>query len=302
MITIERILSPVDFVPESHTALRYATALAAAHQAKLKLLHVVAPLISNAYPSLVDVVDAGSIKEKFERQLEDVTAKVRAERIEVESEVTLGHVAHEIEKSIRNYEPELVVLGTHGRRGLERWFMGSTTERLLRRSPVPLLTVPDATERWGAGSRLKRILVTTDFSEGTADALDYAFAVARENDAHVTFLHVVNLPAAFSFADGALSLTKIEDELSKLISSKNRRWDHFETKVDRGIPYEVILNTLETGQIDLLVMNIHGKGMLERALLGSTAERVVRAAQCPVMMIPPMPKSARKLPSRDHAA
>jgi nucleotide-binding universal stress UspA family protein len=303
MITIERILCPVDFLPESDTAIHYATALAAAHRAKLKLLHVVAPIVSNTYTSLVDVVDTGSIQEKFERQLEDVTRGVRAEGIEVESEVTFGHIAPEIEREIRTYAPELVVLGTHGRRGLERWFMGSTTERLLRRSPVPLLIIPEAKEEHGnTAARFKRILVTTDFSEGTTDALDYAFALARENDVHVTLLHVVHLPTASSFENGALSFTEIEDELSEMVSSRIRRGGRVETKVDKGVPHQVILNTIENQGIDLLVMNIHGKGLLERALLGSTAERVVKAASCPVMMIPPMSKSARKTPVRNQAA
>ena len=302
MITIKKILCPVDFHPASQNALKYATALAGSHNAKLKLLHVVEPLISSAYPYLLDVGStSGSLKKDFEQRLEKVMAKVKSQGVDVVSEVTLGNVALQIERVIGNYKPDLVTMGTHGRRGLERWFMGSTTERLLRHSPVPLLTIADATKRRGDGLRFKRILVTTDFSDGTVDALDHAFAVAQENDAHVTLLHVVHLPTAFSFEDGAL-FTEVEDELSKLIPSKVRRWCRVDIRVEEGTPYQVILNTLEKEKIDLLVMNIHGKGMLERALLGSTAERVVRAARCPVMMIPPLAKSVEKAPVRKQAA
>jgi len=244
------------------------------------------------------------MKEEFERRLEKITAKVKAEGIAVENEVTLGHVAPEIERVIREYKPDLVTMGTHGRRGLERWFMGSTTERLLRHSPVPLLTIADATKLRGDGSRFKRILVTTDFSDGTADALDYAFAVGRENDAQITLLHVVQLPSAFLVEDGAFLAQKAEkeDALSKLVPAKVRRAHRVDTRVAKGTPHQVILNILKREKIDLLVMNIHGKGILERALFGSTAERVVRAARCPVMMIPPMAKTASKAPARKQAA
>jgi nucleotide-binding universal stress UspA family protein len=305
MINIKKILCPIDFLPASQGALKYATALASSHNAKLKLLHVVEPLISSAHPYLMDVVStSGSLKKNFEQQLEKVRAKVKAEGVDVESEVTLGNVALEIQRVIRNYKPDLVTMGTHGRRGLERWFMGSTTERLLRRSPVPLLTIADAARRPADGSRFKRILVTTDFSDGTADALDYAFAVAPENDAQITLLHVVQLPSAFLVEAGAFLAQKAEkeEELSKLVPAKIRRAHRVDTRVVKGTPYRVILNTLKREKIDLLVMNIHGKGMWERALLGSTAERVVRAARCPVMMIPPMAKAARKVPVRKQAA
>ena len=106
MLTIKNILCPVDFLLASHTALKYATALAAAHYPKLKLLHVLAPIISNAYPSLMDIVSTdGSMKEKFGRQLEN-TAKVRAAGIAFESEVTLGDVALEIERVSKTQEPK----------------------------------------------------------------------------------------------------------------------------------------------------------------------------------------------------
>jgi nucleotide-binding universal stress UspA family protein len=86
------------------------------------------------------------------------------------------------------------------------------------------------------------------------------------------------------------------------VPAKIRRTHRVELRVAKGTPYQVILNTLKREKIDLLVMNIHGKGMLERALFGSTAERVVRAARCPVMMIPPMAKSVKKAPARKQAA
>ena len=76
-------------------------------------------------------------------------------------------------------------------------------------------------------------------------------------------------------------------ELENLVAADARERCSVETKVETGEPYREILNVLKQTRADLLVMNIHGKGRLERALLGSTAERVIRGAPCPVMAIPP---------------
>jgi nucleotide-binding universal stress UspA family protein len=188
----------------------------------------------------------------------------------------------------------MVIMGTHGRSGLERWFMGSTTEKLLRRSPVPVLTIRGTGEK-RVVPLFRHILVTTDFSSGTSDALAYAFSLARENKSKVTLLHVVHLVAADvsgSYREGVTELYR--KDLDALVPPEARKWCDVGIKVESGIPYRVILRTLESENADLLVMNIHGKGMLDRALLGSTADRVVRGASCPVLMIPPKRKQKRR--------
>jgi nucleotide-binding universal stress UspA family protein len=139
--------------------------------------------------------------------------------------------------------------------------------------------------------RFKRILVTTDFSEGTPDALNYAFSIAQESQARVTLLHVVH-DTTIHYRPGRTR--DLERKLSKLVPDEVKEWCVVETKLDTGTPYQRILETANRKRIDLLVMNIHGKGMLSRALLGTNAERVVRAAACPVLLIPPMPKQAKK--------
>src|SRR5204862_3953680 len=85
-----------------------------------------------------------------------------------------------------------------------------------------------------------------------------------------------------------------EKQFQHLVPPEARNWCEVNTRVETGTPYRIILGMLEDKKVDLLVMNIHGKGMLDRALLGSTAERVVRAASCPVMLIPPMKRKIKR--------
>ncbi len=296
MISINKILCPVDFFPASDAAVHYATSLAANYEATVHLLHVVTPFIPTGYelaPDMTDVLE--TMKETSARQLSAVAARVTDAGVAMQSEILVGDAYDEIKRAIEAIKPDLVVMGTHGRRGVERWFMGSTTEKLLRHSPVPLLTIATPGEKPVTAPRFHRILVTTDFSEGTPDALAYAFSVAQENEAEIMLLHVVHDVAADLSGKYREPLIKgIQKQLEDSIPPEARTWCEVSTRVETGLPYRVILRIIEDQKIDLLVMNIHGKGVLDRALLGSNAERVVRAASCPVMLIPPLKRKLRR--------
>jgi nucleotide-binding universal stress UspA family protein len=290
MITINRILCPADFFPASDAAVNYAAGLAANYGATIHLLHVITPVLPGPYEYAIDTVEIMKSLEKTATvEMNKLADRAREAGVRSITTVCAGDVYDEIKRTIEREKPELVVMGTHGRRGVERWFMGSTTEKLMRHSPVPLITISGTGEKLSAGPRFRRIMVTTDFSDGTADALAYAFSVAQENDSQITLFHVIHDVAADvsgRYRDSLIS--GVDKQLQDLIPAEARNWCDVGTRVETGVPYRRILQILEDEKTDLLVMNIHGKGMLDRALLGSTAERVVRAASCPVMLIPPM--------------
>ena len=287
MITINKILCPVDFFPASDAAVSYAVGLGANYDATIHLLHVITPILPNEYA--IDTVEImKSMEKSTAEEMKKLVARVKEAGVSIYTEIRTGDVYDQIKQAIEVVQPELVVMGTHGRRGVERWFMGSTTEKLMRHSPVPLLTISASGEKV-AVPRFRRILVTTDFSDGTPDALAYAFSAAQENESEITLLHVVHDVTADVTGKYRDSLIAgIRKQLDDVVPAEAKNWCEIATRVETGVPYRIILKILEDEKIDLLVMNIHGKGMLDRALLGSTAERVVRAASCPVMLIPPM--------------
>ena len=296
MITVNKILCPVDFFPASDAAMSYATRLALNYGAKLHLLHVVAPLLRDAYEfqmGTVDVLQAAEETAILEMKKRELT--VHNEGVSVEIEVRLGDVYDEITRAIKVVRPELIVMGTHGRHGVERWFMGSTTEKLLRHSPVPLVTISNAAEKPVSSAQFRRILVTTDFSEGSADALAYAFSVAEENESRITLLHVLpDFSRDFTGMYREDLVHGVQNKLNDFVPAEARTWCDVMTRVEVGVPYQIILDMIHEEEIDLLVMNIHGKGMIDRVLIGSNAEPVVRAATCPVMLIPPLTKRFKK--------
>jgi nucleotide-binding universal stress UspA family protein len=296
MISITKILCPVDFFPASDAAVNHAVSLAANYDARIHLLHVITPLLPTAYEYAIDTTEVmGSLEKSATEELNKLAARAKEAGVHADIEIRIGDVYQEIKQAIEDERPELLVMGTHGRRGVERWFMGSTTEKMLRHSPVPMLTISATGEKVSTAPRFRRILVTTDFSDGTSDALAYAFSVAQENDARITLLHVIHDVSADVSGKYRDSLIQgVEKQLADLVPPEARNWCDVVTSVETGVPYRIILRTLEDERVDLLVMNIHGKGMLDRALLGSTAERVVRAASCPVMLIPPMKRKLKR--------
>jgi nucleotide-binding universal stress UspA family protein len=295
MIRFQKILCPVDFFPGSLRAFDYALKLAKNYDATIVAMHVVAvPAVPPTYDGAANIPDlSAELERESHRLLDTLTDLADRAHVAIEKEVRFGDIDLEVRDVAKERKADLVVMGTHGRRGFERWFLGSVTERLIRHCPVPLLIVGGAHIPDAAPPEIHRILVTTDFSDGTPEALNYAFSIAQESQSKIDLLHVVDDHA---FTDMASDLREgvIEDlrvKLEALVPEEARDWCNACTSVKIGTPYQVILKTAKKDKADLLVMNIHGKGMIDRALIGSTAERVLRAAECPVLLIPPTPKT-----------
>jgi nucleotide-binding universal stress UspA family protein len=301
MIRIRKILCPIDFFPASRGAADYAVALAKNYGAQLIFLHVVEPVAVTGYEVPFNLADfTESLVDASTEELAKLAKRAEAKGVRVECVTRTGSVDLEIADVIKNRKADLVVMGTHGRRGFERWFIGSVTERLLRRTKVPLLTMGN-TKGEMAPSAIREILVVTDFSAGTSDAFAYAFSIAKECHSKVTVLHVlddISADIAGRYREGLIE--SIRERLAKLVPAGIRNGVKVTVRVETGLPGKRILSILNSGKYDLLVMNIHGKGMLDRVIIGSTAERVVRGAPIPVLFIPPaaeakpMKKQVRK--------
>ena len=291
MFRFRRILCPVDFFPASVRAFRCAVGLAAKYKAAIHVLHTVPPVITAAYGAMISAEEITSDLQKDAKQrLEKLRAEAEAAGVSIMIETRVGDVDLQTRRAIRSGRPDLVVMGTHGRRGIERWIIGSVTERMIRHCPVPLLVVGPHGSGPVPSFGFRRILVVTDFSEGTPAALSYAFSIAREHAARVSLLHVVSDATADVTGNYREALLQgVEAKLQALVprAGVNRR--NVDVLAVTGSPSKIIPRILKRGKHDLLVMNIHGKRLIERALIGSTAERVVRtvATRCPILLIPP---------------
>jgi len=303
MLRIQNILCPVDFFPASESAANYAIALAKKLSARLILLHVVEPVATWAYDIPYDTTDLiDTMTAQSTEELKKFAKRALVANVPVEVLVREGEVDLEIQTLVRKRNIDFVVMGTHGRRGLEKFFMGSTTERLLRKLNVPLLTIGNLKSK-SNGPEVRHILVPTDFSAGTPDAMAYAIAFARQFRAKVTLLHVLNdVDADVSGRYQEQLMRSIQRDLEELLPQDLRSSSDITVRVETGRPIQRILPIINKEKVDLIVMNVHGKTLLDRMTIGSTAEKVVRGAGVPILVVPPAvtSKSGRR-PSRKAA-
>jgi nucleotide-binding universal stress UspA family protein len=143
--------------------------------------------------------------------------------------------------------------------------------------------------------KLKKVLVPTDFSESARHALTYGISFAKEYAAELVLLHVVeNLTVGYASDLFPVPMAEVfqeisgyaKAELAKLGEEARQRGVTVQEQVVQGKPSAEIIRFAAENQVDIVVLGTHGKGMLDQALFGSTTERVVRRAPCPVLTVP----------------
>jgi nucleotide-binding universal stress UspA family protein len=142
--------------------------------------------------------------------------------------------------------------------------------------------------------KLKKVLVPTDFSESARHAVTYGISFAREYSAELILLHVVeNLTVGYASDLFPVPMAEVfqeisgyaKAELAKLGSEARAKGVDVEEQVVQGKPSAEIMRFAADNDVDMIVLGTHGKGMLDQALFGSTTERVVRRAPCPVLTV-----------------
>jgi nucleotide-binding universal stress UspA family protein len=298
VIQIRRILCPVDFSEFSRRALDHAAALARWYGAELTIIHVspLMPTIFGFEPAPSAAVLAPFDREAVGRELLAFVGEMAQERPTPELRVLAGPTVRTILSLAAEAGTDLIVLGTHGRAGFERFMLGSVTEKVVRRAPCPVLTVPRRAEGMPERALFGRILCGVDFSDASRRAVDYALSLAQEAKAHVTLLHVVEWLPEESFSKypqfdvdhyRRTLMTDARAKLEQLVPEDARNWCEPDTRLVSGKPYQEILRIAADQRSDLIVLGVHGCGPVDRMLFGSTTQAVVRQASCPVLTIRP---------------
>jgi nucleotide-binding universal stress UspA family protein len=297
VITLEAILCPVDISEISRGALGYAIALAAEYAARLRVLEVVSH--PSLPPALAPPAVAGLSLEMRKTLLEEIEQLVQpAVAAGVPTDVRLeeGYVVAKILEEAGSFAADLIVMGTHGRTGFDRMVLGSVTEKVLRKAECPVLTVPPISPHaTDVALRFHAVLCAVDFSEPSAKAVDYAVSLAGHAAARLALITVLDWPVIETEPTGARRSTldgfrrewetHAVEELRRAVPPATRETTQVEEIVAVGKPYREILRAAGEMGADLIVMGVHGRGPLERAMLGSTTHQVIRHAACPVLTV-----------------
>ena len=297
VIEFKHLLCPVDFSESSTRSLAHAAALARWYAAQLTVLHVVPtfdPVQVRAELGVpVQIVNPvprenvlGEMRQLLERAGVSPDAHLVAEA---------GDASTTIVDQALTTRADLIVIGTHGRRGFKRLLLGSVTETVLHEAPCPVLTVsPHAEAATADVVTFKRILCPIDFSPSALQALGFALDLARQADGLVTLLHVVEwLPEDEPRASAHFNVPEFrgymahdaKQRLRSLVAEESRAWCDIDDVIVSGRAHREILRAAAAKSADLIVIGAQGRGGVGLALFGSTTQQVVRSAACPVLTV-----------------
>ena len=294
---IVKILATTDFSDESGAGVRYAIDLAGKLGAAVNLLHVVEPpsRLSGMESVLLARQDS-EVVARARTQLAVVAKRESKGDVVVSSSLRIGKPFHEITITARERAADLIVTATHGHTGVKHVLLGSTAERVVRHAPCSVLTVPARATPKRTGKlprfKLKKILVPIDFSEVSKDALPWATFLAEQFGAELILLHVLEkFPNGYLLGRELMNETltpyikQAEADLKHLAGSLGSSTATKSSFVRDGTPFEEICRTARKLGADMIILTTHGYTGLKHVWLGSTAERVVRHAQCPVLVV-----------------
>lgn len=305
LVPVRRILVATDYSPAANQALNYACAIANVFNAELHILHVMMDPLPLAVPEggwnqrgkiIAELIRKADIELSEKTQSLPTRPDIRVLRV-----VREGYPAEEVRKYAANHQIDLVVLGTHGHRGLSHLLLGSVAEKTVRMVSCPVLTVHAGNttdETIPTQISLRRILVATDFSPAASRARDFAISLAAKFGAEIHLLHVVEPPAPIPAPDGLwirppdVTPTYVDDALRAI--ADNIKGLELGPNIQVvpaakiGYPVEAITQYIPAHEIDLIVLGTQGHRGLAHLILGSVAEKIVRLATCPVLTMHPL--------------
>ena len=288
------VLAATDFSPTAEAAVDWAVELARQQGARVELVHAVTvPPSMPGYVPTAGLDFEAEVRRAAEARLAETAAALREKGTEVATHLAPGTPSQVILDRAESAAATAIVIGTRGLTGLRHLLLGSTTQRVVHGARCPVLTVHPGD--LGRHRQIRTILVPTDFSRDAELAIHTAHRLLAplERDARLILLHAFNLPIEYTaYGPIPMSITYLQDtglEAERLLYETaqplQREGLVIETVAREGDPAHVIAEEAEKRGADLIAMGTRGLSGLRHLLLGSTAERVVEYAPCPVMTI-----------------
>jgi len=296
-----KILVPLDGSELAERALNPALTLAQQVKGEVILLSV--PVLKqmfvsggNGYSLMLPVDSLQESRQEMMGYLQTVAQNWTFPDVTLRTEVINGDEASVIVETAAAEDVDLIVMSTHGYSGLTRWMLGSITEKVLRVAPCPVLVVRSL-------NPISRILITLDGSELAEYSLEPGLEIARRFSGEVTLLRVEHVPAPspLRFEQQKMTREALREEdkvqkkiydsakiyLARMVESHRQAGQHIETAVSFDSPAEGILDFADLNQTDLIVMSTHGRTGLAHWVYGSVTEKVLRGADCAMLIIRP---------------
>jgi nucleotide-binding universal stress UspA family protein len=294
MIRLEKILFPTDFSASAERAFDLALLLAQGFGAELRMFHAVVLHEEDPYNPAHHFPDPEAIHERLERLADSEMARLadgdRATEVKIRRVKSRGiSAAPTILDYAAEWDCDLIVMGTEGRRGPSHLLLGSVAEEVVSHASCPVLTVRggEGSERLGT---VDRVLVPVDFSEHSRRSLLVARELAARYDAEVQVLHVVEDVIHPSYFGQTMDVTKelvarATEALDELVAETLGADPARKSVIVGQRAAPEIVKFAKEKRSDLVVVATHGLGGLEEFLFGSTAKRIVQQSSVPVLAL-----------------
>ncbi|WP_435066943.1 universal stress protein [Haloplanus sp. C73] len=285
---LDKILFPTDGSDGASEVFGHALDVAAAHDATVHVINVADTARDSVTQVRGQVIDA--LEQAGTRAVKDAASRASDRGVPTVTDVLQGEPYATIVDYAESADIDLVIMPTHGRQGLQRFLLGSTTERVVRRSDVPVLTVrpdDDVTVRYPYQS----VLVPTDGSDPSAAALEVGLDVTRVADAALHLVSVVDVASLGFDVRADIQTEALESAAQDIVdeaaaTATEAGVDPAATSVEFGGSVARAIQSYVTDHdIDLLVVGTHGRTGFDRYVLGSVAEHLVRTAPVPVLTV-----------------
>jgi nucleotide-binding universal stress UspA family protein len=297
MIAPKKILFPTDFSEASNHALPHVVEMSKRFGAEVTMIHVRSPYADDPHSEEYQFFDENRYSSFLERELARTSESLSGVPVQSVIRRDVSPASGILEFSDEE-KCDIIILGTHGRSGLGRFFLGSVAERVVRHSTIPVLTVAPGREGYRDNPRYQQILATFDFSQNSRIAAVRARELADAYGAHLRILYVIEqeiLPGYYESWRQQVRLERpelVERARESLLDVLGEHGlQDVEVKVEVGdgdgrVHLDIQRFAVES-ETDLIVIGTHGLSGVERILLGSTTERIVRIAPCPVLTLHP---------------
>ncbi len=282
------ILVPLDFSDLSLKALEAASVFAELFDGAITPFHSFISLSDVEMPDVSSKEELASGHEELEKKLVEKLNKMAADNADAkflnEGLVQVGNPADAIIEAAQNFD--LIVMTTHGRTGFSRLIMGSVAEKVIRFAPVPVVVVEEGSKV----KPLKKILLTTDFSDYSLKAVPFARSIAEASGAHLDIMHIVSFEQFGSIPQIQAATDTRKKQMRELV---DERFGDMKDQVTGDVVstrksiHEKITNIADSGDYNLIVMATIGRTGLEYLRLGSTASNIVRHVETAVFTINP---------------
>lgn len=296
MIKINKILFPTDFSRCAEQALKHAVHFAEKYRSELHILYADTLFEGNPI-EMFNISHMTNIRDGVDdfirEQLKNIVDHKSLENLNIVQTHKRGiSAAAIILEYSQDNDIDLIVMGTHGRRGLGHLFLGSVAEEVVRLAKCPVFTIKENKEEKPI-KEINNILVPIDFSERSSNSIQLAKEIAKLYSSNLQLLNVIEdtVPAAYSLV-GKLSIydldpnvdEKMIDRLETTFIETHGPQVKHKNYIEGGHAAKEILKFANANNTDLIVIATHGLGGIEHLLIGSVTEKIIRMAPCPVFI------------------